>query len=452
MIEKSPLEEQKKQYRYQKSIVVAYACVLAVMLCMVVYTGVVRGVLGMGKEDSATGTAAIDWEERYPFTQTPDDDQVPETQELDAQGEGKNIVARLAEQYQSRMQGIKATLEWYCTDGFLLQPQCIELSAYVNRITQTKIIRSANTLVNVHGGYITMLAAQVDTKEYADNVIAFMEFLEAEGIDGLYVESLFKVDREDENPLLYDDYTNRNADELIGYLQEAGVPVLDLRALVFEQGLSHYELFFKTDTHWLPSTGLWATAEISRELNERFSCNIVEKVLELSRWEQEEYKDAFLGSNGRNVGLAYSTPEDFDVILPKFETNIRYVSEALDIDVCGNYADTLIDWSKVENANYYDNSCYEAYMYGRQPLAHIYNQNNENENRILFVSDSFGITVAPFLALGVAQVDFIDPRLFNGSIEAYVKETEPDVVVMMFNPEVITNISPNSNDSCYMLK
>ncbi len=452
MIEKHPLEEQKRQYRYQKSIVIAYACVLVVMLCLVVYTGIVRGVLGVGKEDASTSGVSINWEERYPFAQNQDDGQVYETQEQGVQGEEKNAIAHLVEQYQSKIQSIKATLEWYCTEGFLLQPQCIELSAYVNRICQTKIIRSANTLVNVHGGYITMLAAQVDTKEYAENVIAFMEFLEAEGIDGLYVESLFKVDREDENPLLYGDYTNRNADELVGYLQEAEVPVLDLRTLVSEQGLSHYELFFKTDTHWLPSTGLWATAEISRELNERFSCDIVEKVLELSRWEQEEYEDAFLGSNGRNVGLAYSTPEDFDVILPKFETNIRYVSEALDIDVCGNYAETLIDWSKVENANYYDNSCYEAYMYGRQPLAHICNQNNENGNRILFVSDSFGITVAPFLALGVAQVDFIDPRLFNGSIETYVKETEPDVVVMMFNPEVITNVSPNSNDSCYMLK
>ena len=162
--------------------------------------------------------------------------------------------------------------------------------------------------------------------------------------------------------------------------------------------------------------------------------------------------NCFWGSVGGNVGVSYCGVDDFELLLPNFETDITYISEDASIYNSGSFDEALISWSHLERINYYRESCYAAYMNGRQSCAQIYNHMADNDIRMLFISDSFGATTAPFLALTVAEINFIDPRLFTGSIESYIRESEPDIVVVMMNPEVITEVSPDSNDSMYMLK
>lgn len=429
----------QKEYRYQRLVVMLYLFVIVFMFLSVILRGFIRGVLKQETESSS----GIDWSAEYPF-----EEQMQAEEDTQHEAETPSFVER----YEQKVNRIKESLEWYCTDGFFLQSQCIELSALMNRISGTRIIQSADRLVSVHDGYITTPADRIDTEPYAANVEKFAEFLEEEEIPFLYVESLFKADREDDDPLLYDDYTNRNADELIGYLREAEVSVLDLRDSVSEQDLDHYSLFFRTDTHWLPSTGLWAARQIAERLHTDFALELSSEFLSEGRYKSILYPRSYLGSNGRNAGLSYAGLDDFTLLLPDFETRLSYVSRQAGIDLSGSFDEALIDWDRLESTDYYANSSYAAYMGGRQPLAGIRNEYAENGIRLLFISDSFGATVAPFLSLTVREVDFIDPRLFNGSVERYIRENPPDAVVIMYNPEVITNISPDSNDSIYMLR
>lgn len=429
----------QKEYRYQRAIVILYLFVICALFFCVIIRGVMRGVLKQKEAESIR----IDWSLEYPF-----EEQV-QTREVLAQAAE---IPSFSERYEQKMNHIKASLEWYCTEGLYLQPQFVELSAFMNKISGTRIIQSADRLVSVHGGYITTSSIRIDTEPYAANVEAFAEFLTEEGIPFLYVESLFKEDREDDNPFLYDDYTNRNADELVGYLREAGISVLDLRDSVSEQKPDHYSLFFKTDTHWLPSTGLWASRQIAERLYTDFSFELSFELLSEDRYRSILYPRSYLGSSGRNAGLSYAGLDDFTLLLPDFETSLSYVSRQADIDRSGSFEEALIDWDRLGGTDYYAESSYAAYMGGRQPLAEIRNDYADNEIRLLFISDSFGATVAPFLSLTVAELDFIDPRLFNGSVERYVRENPPDVVVIMYNPEVITSVSPDSNDSIYMLR
>ncbi|MCM1103077.1 MAG: DHHW family protein [Clostridium sp.] len=420
----------------------AYLCVITALFLSVVWHGMVRGLL---KREEETGSGnAVDWSLEYPF-----EEQEPATETADpVQGERASFLSG----YEQKVDSAKASLEWYCTDGFYLQPQCVELSAFANRIFGTKIIQSADRLVSVHGGYLTAPADRVDTVPYAANVAEFAEFLSEEEIPFLYVESLFKAERNDDDPLLYDDYSNRNADELVGYLRDAGISVLDLRDSVSEQGMDHYALFFRTDTHWLPSTGLWASRQIAERLQSEFSFDFSMELLSEERYRSVFYPQSYLGSSGRNAGLSYAGLDDFTLLLPDFETSLTYRSREAGIHQSGNFDEALIDWDRLESTDYYANSSYAAYMGGRQPLAEIYNAYADNGVRLLFLSDSFGATVAPFLALTVSELDFIDLRLFNGSIENYIRLNPPDAVVMMYNPEVITSVSPDSNDSIYMLR
>lgn len=436
-------EEKPKEYQYQRVVVILYLCVITALFLCVVWRGIMRGML-KNEVETESGNA-IDWSLEYPFEEQPQTAGVSDNEE---ETEPLSLVGR----YEQKVERIKASLEWYCTDGFYLQPQCVELSAFANKVFGTKIIQSASILVNVHGGYITTPADRIDTAPYAANVTEFAEFLAGEGIPFLYVESLFKVDREDDDPLLYDDYTNRNADELVGYLREAGISVLDLRDSVSEQNMDHYSLFFRTDTHWLPSTGLWASRQVAERLRSEFSLALSTEMLSDDRYRSTLYPKNYLGSSGRNAGLSYAGLDDFTLLLPDFETSIMYNSQEAGINRSGSFGESLIEWDRLKSTDYYANSSYAAYMGGRQPLAEIMNAYADNDIRLLFLSDSFGATVAPFLSLTVREIDFIDPRLFNGSVERYIQENPPDTVVIMYNPEVITSISPDSNDSIYMLR
>lgn len=431
----------KKEYRYQRIVVILYLCMIMALFFLVILRGIMRGVLKQ-EEETESGNA-IDWSLEYPFEEQ---QQMPETADHAASE------VSLLRRYEQKADRIKASLEWYCTDGFYLQPQCVEISAFANKLLGTRIIQSADRLVNVHGGYITAPAGRIDTAPYAANVEKFAEFLAGEGIPFLYVESLFKADREDDDPLLYDDYTNRNADELVVYLREAGISVLDLRDSVSEQNMDHYSLFFRTDTHWLPSTGLWASRQIAERLKTDFSFDLPSELLSDDRYRSMLYPRNYLGSSGRNAGLSYAGLDDFTLLLPDFDTDLTYVSRQAGIDQRGSFGEALIDWDRLESTDYYANSSYAAYMGGRQPLAEIDNEYADNDIRLLFMSDSFGATVAPFLSLTVRELDFIDPRLFNGSVESYIRENPPDAVVIMYNPEVITSVSPDSNESIYMLR
>lgn len=442
-----PDKQNQKEYRYQRIVVLLYFCVIMALFFCVIWRGIVRGVLK--REEEAENISTIDWSLEYPFEESGNASQNADCGEDGEFSAGKPSILAW---YEQKVDGVKASLEWYCTDGFYLQPQCVEISAFANKLFGTRIIQSANRLVSVHGGYLTMPAGRVNTAPYADNVEEFAAFLNVEGIPLLYVESLFKADREDDDPLLYDDYTNRNADELVGYLRDAGISVLDLRDSVHEQKLDHYSLFFRTDTHWLPSTGLWASRQIAERLQTEFSFALPSELLAEDKYERRFYPQNYLGSNGRNAGLSYAGLDDFTLLLPDFGTSLTYISRQAGIHQSGSFDEALIDWDRLQSTDYYANSSYAAYLGGRQPLAEIHNAYADNGIRMLFLSDSFGATVAPFLALTVRELDFIDPRLFNGSVERYIQENPPDVVVIMYNPEVITTVPPDSNDSIYMLR
>ena len=424
----------EKTEKYKVVVILFYSVIMLVAFGSIIFRGIFRGVL----KKEAEGGTSISYEKMYPF----------ETEEISYQHE--ESVETAESKYRKIANKVKKTLEWYCTDGFVFQPECVEITAFCNKISGQRVIKSESIRFSLENRYIVSSADKIDTEEYAKNVIEFSSFCTQEGIPCYYVESLYKVDRNEKSPLVYDDYTNRNTDSLISQIKDE-VEVLDLRerSAVFED---YNKLFFRTDTHWIPQTGLWAAKEIAEFVDSENEYGLETDKLDIVNYVDIPYPKCFLGSLGRNVGLSYSGLEDFDLIIPKFETDFRYYSEQSSIDRSGDFVEAYIDLSILENIDYYNNSCYAAYMNGRQPLAFLENNISSNELSVLFISDSFGATVAPFLSELFKTTIFIDPRLFDGSIECFIKSEKPDIVVMMYNPEVITSVNPNSNDSMYMLK
>jgi hypothetical protein len=80
---------------------------------------------------------------------------------------------------------------------------------------------------------------------------------------------------------------------------------------------------------------------------------------------------------------------------------------------------------------------YGAYLYGDNPLLVIHNNFLHGNKKILIIKDSFVNNLAPFLSLGIEHIDMLDLRHFTGSIKTYIKQTQPDMVIVMYNPSAL---------------
>jgi hypothetical protein len=55
------------------------------------------------------------------------------------------------------------------------------------------------------------------------------------------------------------------------------------------------------------------------------------------------------------------------------------------------------------------------------------------EQKVLLLHDSFSDVVQSFLALGLKNLEAMDLRYFDGSLERYIRENQPDLVIVMIN-------------------
>lgn len=84
--------------------------------------------------------------------------------------------------------------------------------------------------------------------------------------------------------------------------------------------------------------------------------------------------------------------------------------------------------------HYYNKGPYHVYNYGDRALIRYENFSDVQEiMKIMLIHDSFSDCMAPFLALGVKNLESLDLRYFTGSLEAYIKGSRPDMVIVMYN-------------------
>ena len=67
-------------------------------------------------------------------------------------------------------------------------------------------------------------------------------------------------------------------------------------------------------------------------------------------------------------------------------------------------------------------------------LLRVENLLGGNGKRLLVLQDSFSLVVIPFFSLGYERVDYLDLRLWDGDLLAYIDETQPDMVLVLYNP------------------
>ena len=200
--------------------------------------------------------------------------------------------------------------------------------------------------------------------------------------------------------------------------------------------LDHHSLFFRTDHHWKCEAGLWAARHILEYLKQQYGYRVEPEKLNDDQFTSVLYPSCFLGSRGKKVTLSVTSPDDFTLLYPIYDTEMHFSIPDKEIDLEGDFS-VVYDLSRVGTIDYYETNAYGAYMYGDNALARFENRLSDNDLRLLFIHDSFGDCVLPFVSLGIRYVDSLDLRHFTGSVQAFIDETKPDAVIVLYNPSVI---------------
>lgn len=269
----------------------------------------------------------------------------------------------------------------------------------------------------------------------AENVAGLNDQLQQKGIDFLYLQAPFKINKYDPQlPPNLKEYTNDKIDLFVDELNSRGVDLLDFREEIHHAGIDQADLYFKTDHHWKPEGAFWCFGKTAEVLNEQYGFSINSQHTDLANYNVDVYKNWFLGSIGKRVGTIWAGTDDISLITPKFETNFTFQIPSKKVKKSGSFDKALISYGQINEKDYYNKNPYAAYTGGDFPLNNIKNHNNPNGKKVLLVRDSYACAFSPFLALACSELDIIDLRHYKEkSLMAYIEETKPDMVLMLYH-------------------
>ncbi|HAG68465.1 MAG TPA: hypothetical protein DCL38_00665 [Lachnospiraceae bacterium] len=333
------------------------------------------------------------------------------------------------------------TIEWTSELGsrfesdfaasFFMKPEFINLNGLMRNLMGQ---HEMNRVVKLDNGYLTVTCEPFEEeliKNNTDNVIRLKNYLEERGIVFIYaITPNTSCKYDPELPEGIYDYGNENFDRIAMALRRGGVRVIDFRDELYADGIDAYDMMYRTDHHWNTRMGFYAYSKFADILEEELDCEIDPKVRDLSNYKIKTYRKWHLGSRGQRTGRFFGGVDDFDLIIPQFETHLI----SADGEDEGEYKGLLVktaslkekDLNRVMN-DLNNRSTYDMVLEDSQ--GDYINLNSHNDKSILVVSDSFGKAVCPFM-----DISFQHVRSKEGYLTAdFIEEAAPDAVVMFYD-------------------
>ena len=291
-----------------------------------------------------------------------------------------------------------------------------------------------NGVVKLNNGYLlTTLPYSSDEvlRTYADSTIRFDEYLKNRGTVLVYANTPYTSSKYDPQlPIGINDYGNDNCDRFLQMLKDAGVDTIDFRETMHDDGIDQYSMMYKTDHHWTTKAGLYAYGVLEDYVVGKTGCDVDERISDIQNYTVTTYKKWHLGSRGQRTGIYYAGIDDFDLIIPNFDTSIQNGAGTV-----GNMQDVMINMEPLANKDYTSRYTYDSVLGGS--IGHFTNLDCKNDIKVLLITDSFGKAVAPYLAMGFAQIDYVYDADVSGVTPEFIESIDPDVVIMMYYPEFL---------------
>ena len=307
---------------------------------------------------------------------------------------------------------------------------------------------------NLEGTRIVVKPDMTVVKTQADRLASFQEEQTIEMIqnNAAYFENIQKIAEEngarflccpvpqkaifETPPSNIVNYNRSNYEKTLKQLEQRQIPYLDLCNHFNEE--SEGDLYFVTDHHWKPLTGFDVSRAICEKLQQLYGFNYQKKYTDLSSYEVKTLRNWFLGALGKKTGrfFVWSAAEDFDLIIPKFETELTEEIPAMNQIRKGDFQDVIFD-QKFLIKDYYHSNTYAAYSGGDHRLQIYRNHKMPEGPKIVVVRTSYACVVTPFLALQFSQLHLIDDREGNYpegdiiNLEDYLKTEKPEYVLVI---------------------
>ena len=334
-----------------------------------------------------------------------------------------------------KLKATKKTIESKTNDIFLKNTY-INVNTAVDLSLGSPVVKDASqNVAKLNNGYLSFIYANKGTStQRAKYLIDVQESIKKTNpsTDLLYIQAPFKVSKYDKQlPSYIKETSNLILDE---FLQEIDgkVNYIDIREEMHNDGLNQYDYFFKTDHHWTPEGAFYAYNKLTDYLQTNCDFKIDSTYTDINNFNVDVYKNWFLGSEGKRLGIVATGLDDISLIYPKFDTDYVFDVPAKNIHREGTYYNSMFRLDQIEEKVLYVKNPYATYIGGDYPLNTIKNNVNTNGKKILLIRDSFGRPFAPLLSLVCEELDVLDLRYYKDmSIEDYVAKTNPDVVVFM---------------------
>ena len=318
----------------------------------------------------------------------------------------------------------------------------MDLNSVVLKLTNTKYVKKSDTVVaRSEKDKLCTSVDLVDKDEIDDacqNLLQLQETAHKNNAEFLYV---FAPEKE-QWAVLPDGVTNysaQNHEAFINALEKAGINTLDLSIPMTQETETPEDWYFITDHHWKPETGFWAYGKLCERLNMQFGFAYDKSLTNLDNYEQRIYQNWFLGSTGKKIGRFF-TPlgiDDLDLIVPKFSTDLTVSIPADDETRNGSFEEALLEHSQLAKKDYYSLNPYDVYGFNHREK-NIYNHNSVNDDTILVISDSYAISVNPFLSLNTKELHIADVRNYEWfvgeklNLNEYIPKIQPDYVIVFY--------------------
>ena len=180
------------------------------------------------------------------------------------------------------------------------------------------------------------------------------------------------------------------------------------------------DVMYRTDHHWTTHGAYLAYVELMTLWGM--------EALPESAFTVEVVSDAFYGTAWRNAGMKWIEPDTMEYY--RFAGDENYT---MTIHDDGTVMEGFYDRSYLEKTDKYS-----SFISGNHAYVTVEKNGDEDRERLLLVKDSFGHSLAPFLAYHF-DLEIVDLRYYKASTAALARDTGCDRVLMINNMDSLTS-------------